>query len=126
MINIDGIEVLRICASQMSTLTLGHEKDDKQPQLFTVEPVKHSFTAEVPIPKSLWTVKNGRGKQTESVHMAAIQILIICNDATTGHKLQGCTVKNMFVHAMRNVQKLGLCCVLPCDNNEWFAFEQKL
>ena len=38
------------------------------------------------------------GKYTESFQMKATQFQIIVNNATTGHKLQGSGVENLFVH----------------------------
>ena len=38
------------------------------------------------------------GKDTELFYMKATQFQIIVNNATTGHKLQGSGVENLFVH----------------------------
>ena len=38
------------------------------------------------------------GKDTESFRMKSTQFQIIVNNATTGHKLQGSGVENLFVH----------------------------
>ena len=55
---------------------------------------EHSFECKLLLPSEMQKT----GKDTESFHMKATQFQIIVNNATTGHKLQGSGVQNLFVH----------------------------
>lgn len=76
---ISGIPVMAAFASQISALTLRHTNENHQPQHFHVSPKKHSF-------------------KVNNKKMQATQVPILLNNATTGHKLQGCGVDEIFVH----------------------------
>ena len=58
-----------------------------------------SFVAAVPKPASLQTHEDDR----EHFKMKAVQLPLLSNSATTGHKLQGSGVQRLFVHSWRHV-----------------------
>jgi len=62
--------------------------------MFQVKPTKHTFKASILKPRLLQV----KGKERESLQMKATQIQVVSNSATTGHKLQGTGVENLFVH----------------------------
>lgn len=93
------MSVFAVLASEVSHVVLRHTNDRVQPQLFSVEPKNYTFQAEVPKPKLLQT----KGKEREELHMKAVQLPILINNATTGHKLQGSGVDNLFVHNWKYV-----------------------
>ena len=95
----DDIELSAVHSSQIQRIILKHENPDVDEPYFFLEPKKHSLTAKVPIPKMLQS-HSKRCNNFEYIQMTGIQIPIICNNATTGHKLQGCTIKNLFVQSL--------------------------
>jgi hypothetical protein len=62
---------------------------------------KQTFFAKVPYPDSLQT---GGQTSAQLLYMRGTQLPIQCNNATTGHKLQGATIRTLFVHSWSNVQ----------------------
>jgi hypothetical protein len=90
----DDVPVPAVFASQVSYLVLRHSNERIQPNLFRVRPKQHSFDANIPKPQSL----QFPGDETEKIKMKANQVPIIVNNATTGHKLQGMGVDQLFVH----------------------------
>ena len=85
----NGISVNAVLASEVDHIILRHCNDRIDPQVFAVQPKKFSFVANILKPSV-----DGR----ESIRMTATQIPLIINNATTGHKLQGSGVDNVFVH----------------------------
>ena len=75
-------------------ITLIHENKKVQPNKFNIYPKEHSFECKLLLPPDMQQT----GKDTELFHMKATQFQIIINNATTGHKLQGSGVENLFVH----------------------------
>ena len=53
-----------------------------------------AFKAKILKPNSLQT----KGNERDTIRMKAVQLPMIINNATTGHKLQGSGVDNIFVH----------------------------
>ena len=82
-------------------MVLKHENESISPQLFTMLPTGHSFMAKIPLPDSQQT---GGVKITHKVKMTGVQIPIISNNATTGHKLQGATVTSLLITTATNVR----------------------
>jgi hypothetical protein len=72
----------------VSLLTVRHEISDITPQEFDIGVKQNSFQAKV-------TVNDHEGPSTLS--MKGRQFPIISNSATTGHKLQGCTLEELAV-----------------------------
>ena len=65
-----------------------------QPNTFEMFAKEHSFECKLLLPSDMQQT----GEDTELFHMKATQFQIIVNNATTGHKLQGSGVENLFVH----------------------------
>ena len=79
-----------------------HESPEAVSPLFLLEPIKkQTFCARVPYPDSLQT---GGETSNQVLYMRGTQLPILCNNATTGHKLQGATIKTLFVHSWSNVR----------------------
>ena len=81
-----GTRVRGYFASQILSLTLRHEVSDIIPQDFEVVLTPFSFKARVHLNHEMCTV-----------FMKGKQFPIISNSATTGHKLQGCTLAELAV-----------------------------
>jgi PIF1-like helicase len=81
---LNGIPVASVFASQVHSVLLQHTNTRTVPQTFTVTPRTHSF-------------------QLKFRKMKAKQLPLLLNNATTGHKLQGVGVEELFVHNWSNV-----------------------
>ena len=90
----DAIPVTAVQASNVSHIVLRHLNDRVRPEVFSIEPKKYTFKAKVLKPRVL-QVKN---QDREVLCMKGIQLPILVNNATTGHKLQGSGVDKLFVH----------------------------
>lgn len=90
----NSIPVRAVYASDVENVELCHVNKRIEPPLFKVTASRRTFLAKIPKPPSVCTNMN----ETEHVRMQANQIPIIVNNATTGHKLQGADVTNIFVH----------------------------
>ena len=64
------------------------------PSVFTLEPKKMNFEAHIPH----LDCGVARAKSVEKVQMDGFQSALVSDNATTGHKLQGATLENLFVH----------------------------
>ena len=71
-----------------------------QPATFSVDPSHFVLNVAFPKPRALQLKPGDR----ETLKMKATQLPIISNNATTGHKLQGSSVKCLFVHQWSNVK----------------------
>lgn len=89
------IPVAAVRATQVDHVVLKHCNDRVEPQIFSMQPMQYSFIAKMPKPRILQT----RGSERERIRMKATQVPLLVNNATTGHKLQGSGVDNLFVHA---------------------------
>jgi PIF1-like helicase len=81
-------------ANQVSHVLLRHTNDRIVPATFTLTPREHTVNANVLKPEALQFKKNER----DLVKIKTTQLPILVNNATTGHKLQGCGVEQLFVH----------------------------
>ena len=92
---VDGtlLWIRAVRASQVRHLTLQHCNTKVQPPIFHMQPKKFCFKARLPQPKVL-----GMDTGKDVVRLSATQIPLVSNTATTGHKLQGATVNQLFVH----------------------------
>jgi len=70
-------------ASQLQSIVLEHENPDIEPRIFEVESKNRQFTAQGVYVDGI----------KENWKMKGTQFPIVSNTCTTGHKLQGCTVK---------------------------------
>jgi PIF1-like helicase len=84
IIEMDGIPVPSVLASQIDCVHLRHSNTRAQPQTFTITPKSHTF-------------------KLKFRKMKATQLPMLLNNATTGHKLQGSSVDHLFVHKWSNV-----------------------
>ena len=81
--------VVNVClASSVESIVLQHENDKIVPRLFELAPQKLTFTAKIHLEDDM----------AMDVAMKGVQFPIVSNSATTGHKLQGCTCKTLFVN----------------------------
>ena len=83
-----------ISSLHIDYITLKHENKKIKPNTFKIFPKEHSFECKLLLPSDMQQT----GKDTELFYMKATQFQIIVNNATTGHKLQGSGVENLFVH----------------------------
>jgi hypothetical protein len=91
----DNVPIMAAFASQVAYVELKHVNSRVRPQKFIINPKTHVFKARIPKPKIFQGTEN---KETELIQMKANQVPILVNNATTGHKLQGCGVDTLFVH----------------------------
>ena len=82
-----GAFIQAVFASQVKNIQLQHESEDISPSVFDVEATEFSFRCQT---------KSTYG-QAEYAGMKGWQFPIISNTATTGHKLQGSTLKCLLV-----------------------------
>ena len=86
-----GKTVAACFASQVRQIRLCYENDKIVPREFSLEPTSHFFTVCVP---------SGLGKSDAySLRKKGTQIPIVSDTSTTGHKLQGATVKELMALA---------------------------
>lgn len=88
VVEFDGVFLNCVFAHEVEHIVCQHVKHDIQPRQFQLKPEKYSFRANVPVPGT---------NEKNTVNMRAVQIPNISNTATTGHKLQGSGVKNLFI-----------------------------
>ena len=84
-------------ASQILNIELQHCNKRIEPQVFHLAPKQFTFSAKMPLPSILGESSNIK----TSMRMKALQLPVISNTATTGHKLQGASVDNLFIHSWR-------------------------
>jgi len=91
----ENIPVRAVRASQVDHIVCRHVNDRIQPAEFSLKPKTYGgINAKILKPKALQV----KGKERETLKMKATQVPVVSNDATTGHKLQGTGVENLFVH----------------------------
>jgi hypothetical protein len=93
MIN-DSCKIQAVLASQVESIELQHLNDRISPSTFHVRPKEHHFKVHISKPYVLQTKR----EKKEYLRMKAMQIPLLINNATTGHKLQGSGVEALFVH----------------------------
>jgi hypothetical protein len=86
------LPVMAVYASQVEHLVLAHCNGRIHPNTFLVEPKSHTYKARILKPRSLQVT----GDDREWVSMKSIQLPVLINNATTGHKLQGSGVEELF------------------------------
>ena len=89
------VPVKAVFASDVDCIVLKHSNKRVSPQLFHLKPQKYTFKVKILKPASLQT----KGNERELIRMKAVQLPVIVNNATTGHKLQGSGVDSVFVHS---------------------------
>ena len=93
-VQVGSARVRSVLASDVSHIVVRHINDRVVPSTFTISSSQRSFKAKLPKPRIYQTATS----KTEFVDMKANIFPIVVNNATTGHKLQGCSVENLFVH----------------------------
>ena len=92
----DGTPVHGVLVGQVQHLQLHHCDPTMSPAVFNLESNTFSFKTTWPIPEDL-CFSSASGKPTETISMQGRQFACVMNHATTGHKLQGQTVSNIFI-----------------------------
>jgi hypothetical protein len=82
-----GTIIRAFTASQIKHLTVRHESSDIEPPTFCVQSQTFKFKTTLAM-----------GDHKHKVHMEANQMPLVSNSATTGHKLQGYTAKELLVN----------------------------
>lgn len=85
-----GLKVSAVFASQVDYLLVRHENEDVVPQEFKLEAKKVSF--KTAIQGSLFD------SSEQKLSMQGKQFPVVSNVATTGHKLQGCTMDEILIN----------------------------
>ena len=83
-----------VYASQVISIVLKHNNPKLLPNTFQLEPIEFCITARILKPKLLQMKED----DCEMVKMKATQLPVISNQATTGHKLQGASINQLFVN----------------------------
>ena len=91
--------VAAVFASQVDHIQLRHLNTKIVQPLFNVVSKSHKFKLKLPSMHNYVS-----SNTTFDANMRATQFPILQNDATTGHKLQGSGVENLFVHKWSNVK----------------------
>ena len=91
---ISKLPVKAVYASQVISIVLKHKNPKIIPNMFQLKPIKFHITARILKPKQLQMKEDDR----EMVKMKATPLSVISNQATTGHKLQGASINQLFVN----------------------------
>jgi hypothetical protein len=86
IISMSGTKIRAYFASQLLALQVRHENGDITPQTFDVAMKDFSFSAKISV-----------DDEARVVMMKGNQFPLISNSSTTGHKLQGCTLKQLAI-----------------------------
>ena len=95
VVAMDGCPVPAVLASQVEYVELRHENNRIDPPIFRMKPRQYLIYAFV----GQMGMDSTRKKDKDKIEMKIKQLPITTNTATTGHKLQGTGVDNLFVHA---------------------------
>ena len=88
-IHVNSIQVKAVYAHQIDHVLVKHENNNNLPQ-FKLEPQDYTFTAQLLAPSFISSAPQERFP----IAMKAMQLPLICNVATTCHKLQGSEREN--------------------------------
>ena len=91
---ISKLPVKAVYASQVISIVLKHNNPKILPNMFQLEPIEFRITARILKLKILQMKEDDR----KMVKMKATQLPVISNQATTGHKLQGASINQLFVN----------------------------
>ena len=90
---IGKLQVKAVYALQVISIVLKHNNPKIIPNTFQLEPIEFCITTRILKPKLLQMKEDN-----EMVKMKATQLPVISNQATTGHKLQGASLNQLFVN----------------------------
>ena len=90
---IGKVPVKAVYASQVISIVLKYNNPKIIPNMFQLMPIEFRITARILKPKLLQTKEDDR----EMVKMKATQLPVVSNQATTGHKLHGASINQLFV-----------------------------
>ena len=95
--DINGRKVPTVRAGQVDHLILRHVKNSSRAgTTIKVLPEARKFQAQYPLPEQFkYSAKTT--KSSYQISAQAIQLPVVVNTATTGYKLQGCSVDNIYV-----------------------------
>ena len=91
---ISKLPVKAVYASQVISIVLKHNNPRIIPNTFQLEPIDFCITTRILKPKLLQMKEDDH----EMVKMNATQLPVISNQSTTGHKLQGASINQLFVN----------------------------
>ena len=91
---IGKLPVKDIYASQVVSIVLKRNNPKIIPNTFQLEPIEFCITTRILKPKLLQMKED----ECKMVKMKATQLPVISNQATTGHKLQGASINQLFVN----------------------------
>ena len=91
---IHKLPVKAVYASQVVSIVLKHNNPKILPNMFKLKPIEFRITARILKPQVLQMKED----DCEMVKMKATQLPVISNQATTGHKLQGASINQLFVN----------------------------
>ena len=117
-----GISVDVVRASQVENIVLEHCNERIRPKIFKMAPKTYSISAKLPAPVSLRTKDN----EKETLEMKILQAPVVSNNATTGHKLQGRGVDNLFVHSWSYVKNWPYAMLSRVKTMAGFKCREKL
>jgi hypothetical protein len=111
IICMSGTKIRAYFASQLLALQVRQENSDITPQTFDVAMKDFSLTS----------AKTSVDDQSRAVMMKGNQFPLISNSSTTGHKLQGCTLRQLAIFGTCLWDELDVCGVVACSYNEWLV-----
>ncbi len=83
-----------VSADAVEAIELEHENKKMCPLVFKLAPCGFTFKANIPFPDFMGLQSCAR----DTVTLHAVQLPVVSNTATTGHKLQGATLECLCVH----------------------------
>ena len=91
---ISMLPVKAVYTSQVVSIVLKHNNSKILPNTFQLEPIEFCIATRILKPKLLRMKEDDH----DMVKMKATQLPVISNQATTGHKLQGASINQLFVN----------------------------
>ena len=95
----NNTKIRAVYASEVHHVDLKHVQRDITPQIFSIGPEKFTLGVNMLKPTTLQTKESDR----EGIKIRCNQVPFLINNATTGHKLQGLGLDQLFVHEWRYV-----------------------
>lgn len=109
------IRVNAVFASQVECIHMEHENPDIEPQQYKVKPANLTFKAKLTV-----------GTEEMYCSMKGTQFEFVSNSATTGHKLQGCTLRHLIVNDWRYAMNWPYVVLSRCRTMKGLHLIQKL